>query len=491
MSRILVLGAAPMPFEPRRRQYASNLRTWHFTQPLLADGHRVRLLAGRLPQSYDADTEPVLRSREGELEYFSIEGSRFHDRGYLQQLCDEFEPDAVVGVNTHPSSRAVKLETEIPIWCDLNGWVMAEAQSKCHVYKDDRYLSHFWKMEQAILDRADVISTVSRAQAHATRGELATRGRLGYRSFGYEFVHPIPNAISEVEYQHDHRVIRDSLVPADAFVVLWAGGYNTWTDVDFLYDALTAAMNEVDRLHFVSTGGMIEGHDEITFNRFVERAADSRFSDRFHFVGWVPTDHVPSYYFESDLGINVDSRNYETIFGARNRLNDMMKAGLAVLTTLGTEISEMIAEHDLGLTSDIGDASGFAERMIWAARHPEELQGTADRARDDVRERFSYARTTEPLRAWAESPQRAPDGGRRIEFEDIDFFRPAKKAPESAIGAPQFEKTVRQLEEIEKGYREARRQLDEIHNSKMWSIWMAYLKVRRWLLWPFGGGRGK
>ncbi|MEE8523308.1 MAG: glycosyltransferase family 4 protein, partial [Thermoanaerobaculia bacterium] len=468
MSRILVLGAAPLPFEHRRRQYASNLRTWHFTQPLLADGHRVRLIAGRLPKTYDADVEPVLRSRDGELEYLSLEGGRFHDRGYLQELCDEFEPDAVLGVNTHPSSRAVELETDVPMWCDLNGWVMAEAQSKCHVYEDDRYLSHFWKMEQAILDRADVISTVSRAQAFATLGELATRGRLGYRNFGYEFVHPIPNAVAEVEYRHDAHVVRDVLVPADAFVVLWAGGYNTWTDVDFLYDALTAAMEEVGRLHFVSTGGMIEGHDEITFKRFVERAGDGPYRDRFHFVGWVPTEHVASYYFESDLGVNVDSRNYETVFGARNRLNDMMKTGLAVLTTLGTEISEVIDEHGLGLTCAIGDSAGFAERLIWAARHPEELRAMAEGARDFVCERFSYARTTAPMRAWAAAPWRAPDGGVRVEFEDIDFFRPP--APEAVAVTPDFERTVQQLEEIEQGYRQTRLQLDEIHGSKMWKL---------------------
>jgi len=403
----------------------------------------------------------------------------------------------VLGVNTHPSSRAVKLDTDVPIWCDLNGWVMAEAQSKCHVYADDRYLSHFWKMEQAILDRADILSTVSRAQAHATLGELATRGRLGHKSFGYELVHAIPNAVSEVEYRHDFEVLRGTLVPADAFVVLWAGGYNTWTDVDFLYEALTAAMAEVERLHFVSTGGMIEGHDEITFDRFVERAGASRFRDRFHFVGWVPTEQVPSYYFESDLGINVDSRNYETVFGARNRLNDMMKTGLAVLTTLGTEISEVIAENDLGLTSLLGDAAAFAEQMVWAAGHPEQLSAMAERARDDVRERFSYARTTAPMRAWAKAPSRAPDGGQRVEFEDIDFFRPAKTAaasPPPSVSpaeAEEFALTVRRIEEIEHGYRQARRQLDEIHGSKMWKLWMAYLAVRRWLLRPFGGGSGE
>ncbi len=444
MTRILILGAAPLPFEPQKRQYAANLRTWHFARPLLDDGHRVRLIAGRLPKTYTEDAEPVTFIRRDALEYFSLSEELFEDRGYVQTLADEFDPEAILGVNTYPSSRAVRVDTERPIWCDLNGWIMAEAQTKCRVYDDDRYLSHFWSMERAVLDRADVISTVSEAQAHATLGELASRGRLGRRNFGYRFVYPVPNAVSEVEYRHDKTVLRGVSPPGDPgrviagdgdFVVLWAGGYNTWTDVDLLYDALTAAMAEVPDLRFVSTGGAIDGHDEITFDSFRRHAEDSRFAERFHFAGWVPTEDVPSYYFESDLGINVDSYNYETVFGARNRLNDMMKVGLPVLTTTGTEISHIVAEHELGLTCDT-DAGAFAERLVWAARHRDRLKAMAEAARDFVVREFSYERTTEPVRAWAAEPHRAPDHGRRVDLSPADVFSEAASAPPPPVWQP-------------------------------------------------------
>lgn len=433
MTRILILGAAPLPFEPQRRQYAANLRTWHFARPLLDDGHQIRLIGGRLPKTYPADADPISVTRRDGLEYYSLSGELFHDRGYVQELCDEFDPQAILGVNTHPSSRAVLIDTERPIWCDLNGWIMAEAQTKSYVYDDDRYLSHFWNMEREVLDRADVISTVSEAQANATVGELAVRGRLGRRCFGYPFVHRIPNAISEIDYRHSRKVFRGTRVDDDAFVVLWAGGYNTWTDVELLYDALTTAMAEIPELFFVSTGGAIEGHDEITFESFRQRAAASRYADRFHFAGWVPTEDVPSYYFESDLGINVDSFNYETVFGARNRLNDMMKVGLAVLTTTGTEISHVIARRNLGLTCATGDAAGFAERMTWAARHRDELAAMAGAGRDFVHREYSYERTTLPVRAWARDPRRAPDEGERVEFADIDFFSQPEPLPRAPV----------------------------------------------------------
>ncbi len=136
----------------------------------------------------------------------------------------------------------------------------------------------------------------------------------------------------------------------------------------------------------------------------------------------MPTEDVPSYYFESNLGINVDSYNYETIFGARNRLNDWMKVGLPVLTTTGTEISAVVAERNLGLTCDTGDAAAFAERMIWGARHREELVQMAEAARTFVHEEYSYARTTEAMRAWAADPYRAPDRGVPVDLSPVDLF---------------------------------------------------------------------
>ena len=72
--------------------------------------------------------------------------------------------------------------------------------------------------------------------------------------------------------------------------------------------------------------------DELTFERFRASCDESPFRERFRFVGWVPTADVPNYYFESDLGLNVDSENYETTFGA----------GLPVLHTL----KELVATGD-------------------------------------------------------------------------------------------------------------------------------------------------
>ncbi|MEL7061219.1 MAG: hypothetical protein AAGN46_14450, partial [Acidobacteriota bacterium] len=478
-----------------RLQRSGSLRTWHFVKPLLDAGHEVHLFGVRIPGSYPDDTPPEVVTVDGRLHYRSVAHELFHDLGYLQDHLESVAPDALIGVNSYPSSRAAALNTDLPLWCDANGWVMAEAQTKAATYDDDRYLAHFWNIEKAIVDRADVISTVSRAQSLAALGELAARGRLNRRTVGYDFCRHVPNALAAVTYEHRFEVVRGKLVPEDAFVVLWVGGYNTWTDVELLYGALERAMGERDDLHYVSTGGALPGHDDLTFEKFQRRIEDSSFRDRVHFAGWVPTEQVPSYYFEADLGLNVDIASNETLFGARNRINDMLKVGLPVLTTLGTEISQDLADRRLALVAEIGDTETFAEHLLWAAEHRERLRAMGAKASAFAHDAYSYERTTRELLAWAADPQRAPDGGQRIDIDSgIDFFSqplPDEDAADGAeaAGARAGEDHELDCEELERELALAQNQVSKLHSdlteitsSKMFKLWMAYLKVRKTIL---------
>ena len=104
-----------------------------------------------------------------------------------------------------------------------------------------------------------------------------------------------------------------------------------------------------------------------------------------------------------------------------------MHCGLPLLTTLGTEISQQIADLELGLWSPTRDVAASAEKLIWAARNCRETKGMAEKAREFVRDELSYAKTTEELRSWARSPRRAPDLGDRARFEGVDLVQPAER----------------------------------------------------------------
>src|SRR4030042_1369409 len=81
------------------------------------------------------------------------------------------------------------------------------------------------------------LPVVSESQRRAAIGELGAVGRLTAETCGYELVSVIPCAHVPPEEAPPRtdaragRVARGRIVPDDAFVVLWSGGFNVWSDV--------------------------------------------------------------------------------------------------------------------------------------------------------------------------------------------------------------------------------------------------------------------
>lgn len=409
--RLLVLGFSPLPFEKERRLGALCFRTWHVAQALLAAGHEVTLVGVRTAGAYERETTRprALRFRGNHFTYYSLEHAAFDEAKMLQRIADRVQPQAIVTVHAYPTWIASRLDSDAPLWADLNGYVMTEAQARAALAKDDSFLSEAWKWERAALARADAFSVVSARQKFALIGELAAAGRLKGANYGEDFVHYIPNAIEPAPYSHTRRVARGSLVGERDFVVLWAGGYNTWTDVDTLFAGLAAAMRQEPRLKFLSLGGAMPGRDETTFYRFRRLIEESDLADRFVFTNWVPNEDVPNYYFESDVGINIDRFSYEMLIGCRYRILDMLRAGLPVITTLGTEISHIVEQERLGATFAPGDADGLRNALLSLARDEPRRRRSADRARDYLLKYRLVQDVMKPLQRWADDPKSSPD----------------------------------------------------------------------------------
>lgn len=409
MTRVLVLGQSPLPFEDQGICYGPGRRTWQLVSPLLGDGHEVCLLASRISGAYPDDLPPVSRHEATPFPYYSMEEPRFRDAGTLRRLAQEFAPDCVVGVTPFPCSVAADLRLNIPLWADLHGSVMTEAQMKAFVYDDDLYVSHFRQYEVKALDHADHFSCVSERQVYALIGELGLWGRLNRLTTGHHLVDFIPLASDTQPYEHTRNVVRGSLAGDGDFVVLYSGGYNTWVDVDTLFHGLEQAMSTIPHLVFVSTGGQIHGHDDLTFWRLRQMVAGSPHRHRFHFEGWVPALDLPNYYLESNLGVNTDRFCYEATLGSRHRLLDWMRAGLPFVTTPLPEIANYLAQRGAAFLYAPEDADDLARQLIRLASEPESLASAAWQAHAILESEFTNEKTTEALRSWVASPCFAPD----------------------------------------------------------------------------------
>lgn len=414
-SRVLVVATGPI-LEPGARVMSGQcLRTWHVVAPLLADGHSVRLFTVPIPGTTE-DSAPPFR----EAEYRGFAYSRFtrNDEGSLLPVLAaairDWKPDALVGVNAYPAYLLARLWSEVPLWADLNGWTMAEGQVRAATLGHDRDFGHFWRTEVQTLLAADRFSAVSDAQAHAIFGELAMLGRLDHRTAEEPFACTIPNAVYPdfaglLRTRERPAILREKVADADAPFVLWSGGFNSWTDVETLTAGLAEAMQRSPKLHFVATGGPIIGHDEKTWEKFTERAQTRLPKGRWHLLGWCDYDAMLALHACGTVGLSMDGRNLEAKFGARNRLTNMLGAGLPVATTRGTEIATWIERQGAGEVFDTGSVEGLARALVDAVEHSDRWEFRAMKARELALQEFSPAQTTLPLREWLQSPRHAPD----------------------------------------------------------------------------------
>ncbi len=421
-----MIGQIPLPFENLKKSYAPGARTWQFAQPLIADGHDVVIMGIRIPFVYEDNWPEIVERKEGGCVIYSITPEEAERQIFLTDLANRFEPDCMLGVFYYPAYIACTSGLEVPIWADMYGCVMAEAQIKAAVYNDDSYLDHFLRMEHVVVSGGDRFSTVSLRQKYELIGELGILRRLNSNTVEHDFVVDIPTALPDIRIENEGALSLRERVSKNDFLVLWSGGYNTWTDVKTLLQGLEMAMDKNPNIKFVSTGGSIDGHDEITYPSFTSMVEKSKFRDRFLLEGWIDRELARSYYLACDIGINIDAKTYEVMFGSRTRILDWALAGLPTLSTNLCELTEELAEKDLLYTFEVGDPESLARSLMNLANNRSELKEVGKRIKHYVHERFSYENTTQALREWVKSPGHAPDyEGRKLLFTPP----PAPKPP--------------------------------------------------------------
>lgn len=424
MLKIVIIGNGPLPNEESRSRPAAGLRTWQFLKAIADSGKiaGLTLIKIAMPECYEIEPKFEAKIEDNGHDTFTISKNDPALLGRIQEILDEIEPDVVISVNTYPSYLASKLSMRAYFWADLNGWIMAEGAIQAHATGSNDYLPHYYRMEKSILKRADKISAVSMAQKGAILGELAFLGRINSDTATYDFVAHVPNAaFAKQEEMIESKEIRKK-IPEGAITCLWAGGYNTWADVETLFKGLENAMRENENLYFVSTGGEIEGLENKTFANFKKMIDGSELKERFVFLGWVETKFMPHVYGMADFGLNVDLNCIETHTGARNRINEMMKYGLPIVATLGSEIAEEVVRYGAGIGVGSGDFEALGAAISkFAKMNAAEREKFGKEGRRYTEEN-NYEKAMGPLTQWLKSPKYAPDYGKTLRLEGLKAY---------------------------------------------------------------------
>jgi hypothetical protein len=303
MANILVLGVGPLPFEPVDRLHAPGIRTWQIASTLSRRRHFVTLCiidfgdfhaGNKLPTGQTA----VRQDLGSNISLIRLAYNPKETADAIRTLHVATRFSAIVSTTDIMNAMAADLELKVPAWFDYNGDPFAEKQLQARLYQHDGSLLPQWDLYLKGLLFADRFSVCSEPQLHATIGQLAFAGRLPGKNAGDRLVHVIPNCSRFMAEKTPVRSVplKGTQIPATAFLALWTGGYNTWCDPETLFRGLEIAMERSTSFYFATTGGALEGHDTKSFQIFRDLVNESRFRDRFIFLGWVPTDELCSYY---------------------------------------------------------------------------------------------------------------------------------------------------------------------------------------------------
>jgi glycosyltransferase involved in cell wall biosynthesis len=427
--KVLFLGSCPLPIEEGVPIQGPGLRTWQLAKPVCDAGHTVMALLLRTEGVYPDSSHDIISSTPYQnFLMYNMSYNALTDKNQIRKMAEDFKPDAIVGAaSVLPNLVASDLVDLAPFWADCFGDPITEIQAKCEVYGSDQCADELftvWKYYKTILNRADQFSALSNAQNHAIVGQLGFLGRLGFETSGSPLIHTIPCGVEDVLLfeKQPEPILRGNKFPKDAFVVCFSGSYNTWMDLDSLFQGMEESMNRLPNLWFLSIGGGTKGYNEKLYLDFCQKVEHSPHKDRYMLCGWVPFKEVSRYYAESTVGINFDRFTYEGVLGSRNRILQFLAHGLPVVTTPLSEIAIQLAKRGLVYCFRMKNEKGctivtepLPDLLEHLSENPNNLKQTGLLAQKIIATEFNYKRTVAPLLDWLVAPDRAPDNKIRME----------------------------------------------------------------------------
>ncbi len=414
---VIVFGCGPTTHDDRFPVMAPGARTWQIvvtvaaaiSQDTVSNKPRVTVVGleptareGYCVDVYDCaiDYHPItfedLISRQRKNDWSGI-----IDTNYL--------PDAVVGcASLQPCATAAAFAEQfgLPLWEDIFGDPIAEMQSKTKIdsgtdaEKNNQY-NHVRRLLMTALLRGDRFSSLSTRQRFCLLGQLGCAGRLNRHTVGAELVHSIPYGIFP-----DADPV-PSATNKDYVTVMWCGSFNTWMDPATLTDGIMDALRKEPRLRMMIVGGGIPQYNESSYITSID-SLHSIPDERLIIKDWQSLAQTRELYSQCDAGLCIDCTMVEAILGSRTRIVNFMNAGLPVVSTVLTELTETLANANLLIPFEVGSSAALSATLTGLTQGID-LAELGKKCQTFVRENYDALTVGKPLMDWVSTPTFAPD----------------------------------------------------------------------------------
>lgn len=202
----------------------------------------------------------------------------------------------------------------------------------------------------------------------------------------------IPNSCDLSLFRPDVNPACIKGVADGTFVALFAGAHGIANGLDAVLDVAEELKRRGRgdiKLVFIGDGNRKDA--------LVERAEGSGL-DNCVFLDSVPKTSMPGLLVRADLGLMILDDVPAFYNGTSpNKFFDYISSGLPVLINYPGWLSELVVEHECGLSVDPGVAVAFADALESLADQPEQLQRMGRSARDLGEMKFNRVRLNEHL----------------------------------------------------------------------------------------------
>ena len=289
----------------------------------------------------------------------------------------------------------------------------------------------------------DFFICASERQRNWWLGQLEVAGRINPETFETDpslrsLVDVVPYGLPSAAPQRPGAVVRNVWpgIGDEAHLLLWGGGLWPWLDPVTAIEAVARVVQTHPhvKLLFPGTRHPNPAMQEIPTGYVASRARADQLglTDKSVFFGdWVPYEQWPGLLLECDLALSLHFDSFETQLAFRGRVLDYIWSNLPMVVTTGDATSELVAQHDLGIVVNYGDAAATAAAISTlldeqpARRRPHFAA---------ARRTLTWERAAEPLVRFCRQPRRASD--RTADRQPIaPFYRARFAALEEELDA--------------------------------------------------------
>jgi glycosyltransferase involved in cell wall biosynthesis len=268
------------------------------------------------------------------------------------------------------------------------------------------------------LARADLVLCASERQRSFYLGQLAALGRISPATYADDplldgLLAIAPFGIEATPPRRDVPALRGVLpgVDGSSRVLVWGGGIYPWFDPLLLVEATTELARRQPQTRLVFLGTTTPGNEPMGIvKEAMDRARDlGALGESVIFnEGWIPYEERGAYFLDADAGVSTHHAHLETEFSFRTRILDYLWAGLPMVVTEGDTFADLVRAEGLGVVVPAGDVQALVaalEKVLF----DDAFRAAAAARVAEVRERFLWEGTLEPLRAVAREPRHASD----------------------------------------------------------------------------------